>query len=61
MDTLMVDVTTIPGARIGDELVFFGKQNDMVISIDDVAQKAQSLSYDIITRMGKRLPIIYTK
>jgi len=61
MDTLMVDVTSIPKAKLGDELVFIGHQNGKEISLDEVAQRAGTISYDIITRMGKRLPLVYTR
>lgn len=61
MDSLMLDVTEVAEVKLGDEVVFFGRQRGKNISIDEVAEKAGSISYDIITRMGKRLSIVYTK
>jgi alanine racemase len=61
MDTLMVDVSLVSNAKVGDELTFFGWQNGRSISLDQVAAAAGTLSYEIITRMGKRLPVVYTR
>jgi len=59
MDTLMLDVTEVPNVKIGDEVVFIGQQNGSKISVWDVGEWAGTMAYDIITRMGKRLPRIY--
>jgi len=61
MDTLMLDVTEVPNVKIGDEVVFIGRQNGVEISAWEVGGWAGTLAYDIITRMGKRLPRIYKK
>jgi alanine racemase len=61
MDSLMLDVTDIPNVRTGDEVVLFGKQSEKELTVDELASKAGLLSYELITRMGKRLPIVYTR
>lgn len=61
MDTLMLDVTEVPNVKIGDEVVFIGQQNGSEISVWEVGEWAGTMAYDIITRMGKRLPRIYKK
>ncbi|OGC93631.1 MAG: alanine racemase [candidate division Zixibacteria bacterium RBG_16_48_11] len=61
MDSLMLDVTDIPNVRAGDEAVLFGKQKGKELTVDELASKAGLLSYELITRMGKRLPIVYTR
>ena len=45
--------------RIGDEAVLIGKQGDLEITIDQVAEKAGTISYEILTGIGKRIPRIY--
>jgi alanine racemase len=45
----MVDVTHIPDVEVGDEVVLFGRQKDSVIEVDEVAQKANTINYEIIT------------
>ena len=45
--------------RPGDEAVLIGKQGDLEISVDQVAEKAGTISYEILTGIGKRIPRIY--
>ena len=45
--------------HIGDEAVLIGKQGDLEITIDQVAEKAETISYEILTGIGKRIPRIY--
>jgi alanine racemase len=61
MDTLMLDVSDVASPKVGDEVVFFGSQNGSRISLEQVAGAAGSISYDIVTRLSRRVPIIYTK
>lgn len=48
-----------PPLRIGDEAVLIGKQENLEISVDQVAEKAGTISYEILTGIGKRIPRIY--
>ena len=45
--------------HIGDEAVLIGKQGDLEISVDQVAEKAGTISYEILTGIGRRIPRIY--
>ena len=47
-----------PPLRIGDEAVLIGEQGDLEISVDQVAEKAGTISYEILTGIGKRIPRI---
>jgi alanine racemase len=60
MDTTMVDVTDVPGVERGDEVVLWGRQGDAEIRIDEVAAWAETISYEILTTIGRRIPRIYT-
>ena len=59
MDAFMIDVTDIPQAKAGDELVLIGKQGEEEITVDEFAEWNQSISYEVLTRMGRRLPKVY--
>ena len=61
MDAFMVDVTHAPKVKIGDEVVLIGKQGKEEITVDEVASWAQTFSYEVISRMGKRLPLVYIR
>ncbi|MBE7500848.1 MAG: alanine racemase [Verrucomicrobiales bacterium] len=56
MDALMVDITDIPEAGLWDEAVLLGRQGDAEITVQDVAQLKNSVSYDVLTGWRARLP-----
>jgi alanine racemase len=56
MDLTMVDVTDIPDVEPEDEVVLWGKQGDVEITVDEIAAWADSISYEVLTRVGKRVP-----
>ena len=45
--------------RIGDEAVLIGRQGALEITVDQVAEQAETISYEILTGIGKRIPRIY--
>lgn len=59
MDQLMVDVTGIPGAAIGDEVVLLGAQGDACISAQEMADWVGTIDYEILCSPGKRVPRVY--
>lgn len=56
MDLTMVDVTDIPGVEANDEVVLWGKQGEEEITVNEVAAWQDSISYEVLTRVGKRIP-----
>ena len=58
MDQLMVDVNG-DEIFVGDEVVLLGKQNDNSIEIKQLADKCDTISYDILCSFNERLPRIY--
>lgn len=56
MDLLMVDVADLPVA-VGDVATVFGG----VISLDEQASLAGTVSYELLTALGDRLPRRYTR
>lgn len=61
MDQMMIDVGRIPDVQVGDEVVLVGKQGDERITIEEIAQKAGTISHDIVCQVGKGLPRKYKK
>jgi len=59
MDMTLIDVTDIPGVSEGDEVVLFGKQGQEFISIDEVAVSNETIPYEIMCGIGKRVPRVY--
>jgi alanine racemase len=56
MDLTMIDVTDVPGLKVGDEVTLFG---DELVSVERVADWAETISYEILSITGKRVPRIY--
>ncbi|HNX87821.1 MAG TPA: bifunctional UDP-N-acetylmuramoyl-tripeptide:D-alanyl-D-alanine ligase/alanine racemase [Paludibacteraceae bacterium] len=54
MDAVMIDLTGIPASE-GDEVEIFGKN----ISIDEVAEKLQTIPYEILTSVSRRVKRVY--
>jgi alanine racemase len=59
MDQIMVDVTRVPGVRIGDEVVALGSQGAEVIHARELATQAQTIPWEILTNIGARVPRFY--
>jgi alanine racemase len=60
MDLSLLDVTDIPGTNIGDEVVLLG-QADHAASITaiEIAQLLDTVPYEILCSIGKRVPRLY--
>lgn len=60
MDMCMVDVSEIPGVRVGDEAALFGYDTDgTLLPCERIAQQAGTISYEILCGISKRIPRIY--
>jgi alanine racemase len=58
MDLTMVDVTGIREVQQGDEVVLLGQQGGQAISADEMAGWGNTISYEILTSIGARVPRI---
>ena len=59
MDLTIVDVTGIDGVRAGDEVVLWGRQGAAEITCGEVAAWAGTIPYELLTRVGSRVPRVY--
>ncbi|MBH0193849.1 MAG: alanine racemase [Nitrospira sp.] len=59
MDMIMVDVTKIAGAAIGDEAVLIGSQGADRITADDIAEWTGTIAYEVLCTIGPRIPRQY--
>ncbi|MFH0839041.1 MAG: alanine racemase [Candidatus Omnitrophota bacterium] len=59
MDQTMVDVSAIKGIRIGDEAVLMGAQAKERISAESLAALGDTISYEIVCWISKRVPRFY--
>jgi alanine racemase len=56
MDLTTIDLTDIAGAAVGDEVILWGGAGEAMISVNDVARIAQTISYEMLCTVGKRVP-----
>ena len=56
MDQFMIDVTDIEKIEIGDEVLVFGSKE---LSADKVAEWTETISYEVLCAVSKRIPRIY--
>jgi alanine racemase len=59
MDQTMVDVSNIPSVSCGDEVVLVGTQNGAEISIGEFSQWADTIPWETLCSVTKRVPRIY--
>lgn len=55
MDQIVVDVTALPQVVPGDTATLIGVDGDMEITAEELAKKAGTISYDILTGIGSRV------
>lgn len=59
MDQFMVDVTGIPDVAIGDMATLVGKEGDVTITVEELAEMVGSFNYEFVCDISKRVPRLY--
>ena len=59
MDLMMIDVSNIDNVQVGNEVVLMGRDGSEEISCVELAEKAGTITWEIITRIGVRVRRIY--
>jgi len=59
MDMVTVDLTGVPDAGIGAEVTLWGRAaNGTVLPIDEVAQAAGTVGYELMCALAQRVPVV---
>lgn len=61
MDQFVVDLGVTSNAKTGDEVIVFGDGSGGEYTVDEWAKAANTINYEIITRIGPRVPRIYPR
>jgi alanine racemase len=54
MDMLAVDLSALPGARIGSPVTLWGQG----LPADEVASAAGTISYELFCALARRVPVV---
>jgi alanine racemase len=58
MDMIMVDIG-FDKIKIGDDVVIIGRQESEMISASEIARLDETINYEVLCSIGKRVPRIY--
>lgn len=56
MDMITVDLTEVPGARVGDRVELWGEN----VSVNEVAARAGTIGYELLAGLTGRVPLEYS-
>lgn len=59
MDMTLLDVTAVTGVAVGDEVVLLGRQGGGEVGARELAERAGTIPYEVLCRLGQRLPRRY--
>jgi alanine racemase len=59
MDLMMIDVSKVEGVRVGDDVVLIGRDGSEEASCAELAEKAGTIPWEIVTRIGTRVRRVY--
>ena len=59
MDWTLIDVTDIPQVAVDDEVILIGEQNNLRIETEELAEKTNTISYEVTCGIHKRVPRIF--
>ena len=65
MDHIAIDITDADGVNVGDTATLIDNQGSSLLSAPEIAGHSGSISNELLSRMGARLPVVvkrsYTK
>lgn len=61
MDQCMVDITDIPEAKVGDEVIIYSDGNNNTMSVQQISELAETNKNEIVSRITRRTPRVYIK
>jgi alanine racemase len=61
MDLTMIDVTDIPEASEGDEVILFGPAEGACLPVEDLAERIGTIPYELLCAVSRRVPRVYIR
>jgi alanine racemase len=56
MNMMLVDVTSVPETKKGDEVVIIGNQGELSVSVASFSELSNQLNYEMLTRIPVNIP-----
>lgn len=54
MDSMAIDLSGVPNAEVGDEVLLFGSHDGQVLRPEEVAQRAGTIAYELLVKVDSR-------
>jgi len=61
MDQCMLNVTGVPGASVGDEVILIGESGGETISAEELARLMGTIHYEVTCMVSARVPRVYLR
>ncbi len=61
MDYICVDVSKVPGAAVGDTVTLLGRDGQERIPVEELAQLADTIPYEVFCGIGRRVQRLYVE
>lgn len=61
MSMVIADITNLPDARVGDEVVIIGKQNPLEIKVSAFSDISNQLNYEVLAHLSETIKRIVVK
>jgi alanine racemase len=59
MDWITIDVTDVPGVQVEDQVTVIGTDGDNRVTVEDLARKIETISYEITCGIAPRVPRLF--
>ncbi|ACX52847.1 alanine racemase [Ammonifex degensii KC4] len=59
MDQLIVDATELGEVEPGEEVVLFGRQGEVSLPVEELAEKIGTINYEVVCAVSARVPRVY--
>ena len=59
MDQIVVDVTEVGGVTVGDSVVLIGEDGGENVTVAELAERAGTIPYEVLTGIGRRVTRTY--